>query len=275
MSHQFILFATRRLYAGLRSGRFPTVRCGGGRSVRRLDPVRENIWYDPHPMPLLFGDVMPTPRCLKMITVLLAVGAGACGSEPPAESSRPVATPLTEADLPADSGLARIVGMAPAAAGMVVSIVLLEPHSEIDVPLPTQVPVMDQIGRQFVPGFILVRTGQIINFTNSEDELHTVHVKDSAGESLFNIATMMGTTYDYIFDLDGDYSVECNTHTEMFADIMVVDAPYAVVADRNGGFTISDVIPGAYTATVVSGVERIQYEIDITAGSNEINLTES
>ena len=77
------------------------------------------------------------------------------------------------------------------------------------------------------------------------------------------------------FDLDDDYSVICNTHTEMFADIMVVDAPYAVVADRDGGFTISDVIPGAYTATVVHGADRSEYEIDITAGLNDIDLTES
>lgn len=173
----------------------------------------------------------------------------------------------------AADGLARVSGQAPPAAGMLVSIVLLEPHAELDVPLPDEIPVMDQIGRQFVPGFILVRTGQTIDFTNSEDDLHTVHVKDESGESIFNVATMMGSTYEHTFKVGGEYSVICNTHTEMFADIMVVDTPYAVVADREGRFTVPDVVPGRYTATVIQGPDRSRHEIEIAAGPNDIDLT--
>ena len=214
-------------------------------------------------------------RVLKGFIVLLGSLAGSCSSEPPVEPSRSVIVPVAEDDTSINRGLARIAGTSPAATGMVVSIVLLDPHEDIDVPLPQQRPVMDQIGRQFVPGFILVRAGQTINFTNSEDELHTVHVKDSSDESLFNIATMMGTAYDYTFNQEDDYSVVCNTHTEMFADIMVVDEPYAVVAERDGSFTIADVVPGRYTATVVHGATRTQQDIHITAGSNAIDLTVS
>ncbi len=219
---------------------------------------------------------------------------GACGGGPPpagggppgrerAAAPRPAAEPAAaaesrpaaaEADAPAAAaGLAQVTGQAPPAIGMLVSIVLLDPHAEIDVPVPDETPIMDQIGRQFVPGFILVRAGQTIDFTNSEDELHTVHVKDSHGESIFNIATMMGTTYQHTFDIDDQYSVICNTHTEMFADIMVVDTPYAVVADRDGRFALPDVVPGRYTATVIQGGDRSEHEIEITAGTNEIDLT--
>ena len=176
------------------------------------------------------------------------------------------------AETPA-AGLAQVSGQAPPADGMLVSIVLLDPHTDIEVPLPDETPVMDQIGRQFVPGFILVRAGQTIDFTNSEDDLHTVHVKDSHGESIFNIATMMGTTYAHTFEIDDEYSVICNTHTEMFADIMVVDTPYAVVADRDGRFTVPDVVPGRYTATVIQGPGRNVHEVEIAAGPNEIDLT--
>ncbi len=154
------------------------------------------------------------------------------------------------------------------------AIVLLDPHDEIDVPLPEEQPVMDQIGRQFMPGFILVRAGQTINFTNSEDELHTVHVKNSAGESLFNVASMNGSSYTHTFEVGDDFTVVCNTHTEMFADIMVVETPYAVVADREGAFTMADVVPGLYTATVILGTDRRQREVEIVAGRNEIDLTD-
>ena len=202
----------------------------------------------------------------------------AAGPRPAAESagaaeSRP-AGPAAEADASAAAGgLAQVAGQARPATGMLVSIVLLDPHAEIEVPLPDGIPIMDQIGRQFVPGFILVRAGQTIDFTNSEDELHTVHVKDSHGESIFNIATMMGTTYEHTFEIGDEYSVICNTHTEMFADIMVVDAPYAVVADRDGRFAVPDVVPGRYTATVIHGPEHSEHEIEISAGPNEIDLT--
>ena len=198
---------------------------------------------------------------------------------PAAESARAAESPsaaAAETGAPAAAGgLAQVAGQARPATGMLVSIVLLEPHAEIEVPVPDETPIMDQIGRQFVPGFILVRAGQTIDFTNSEDELHTVHVKDSHGESIFNIATMMGTTYQHTFEVGDQYSVICNTHTEMFADIMVVDTPYAVVADRDGRFAVPDVVPGRYTATVIQGADRSEHEIEIAAGANEIDLTAS
>ena len=112
-----------------------------------------------------------------------------------------------------------------------------------------------------------------MRFTNSEDDLHTVHVKDSAGESLFNVATLFGSRYEFTFDLADSYDVVCNTHTEMFADILVVNSPYAVVADREGGFTLSDVIPGTYTVTMLTGGDRREEDVEIVAGLNELDLT--
>lgn len=210
-----------------------------------------------------------------------AASRSAAASAPPAATDATGAATGADATGAADGadaagaagGLAQVAGQAPPAAGMLVSIVLLEPHAELDLPLPDETPVMDQIGRQFVPGFILVRAGQTIDFTNSEDDLHTVHVKDERGESIFNVATMMGSTYEHTFEVGGEYSVICNTHTEMFADIMVVDEPYAVVADRDGRFAVPDVVPGRYTATVIQGPDRSRYEIEIAAGPNEIDLT--
>ncbi len=233
----------------------------------------------------MFGATNRRIRTIDALAFLCSLLLAACGGPPPgldrpvepapAVESAPAAESApagaaSEADAPV---LGQVAGQARPAVGMLVSIVLLDPHAEIDVPLPDETPIMDQIGRQFVPGFILVRAGQTIDFTNSEDELHTVHVKDSHGESIFNIATMMGTTYEHTFEIGDEYGVICNTHTEMFADIMVVDAPYAVVADRDGRFAVPDVIPGRYTATVIHGPDRSELEIEIAAGPNEIDLT--
>jgi hypothetical protein len=170
--------------------------------------------------------------------------------------------------------LGQVVGAAPEGDAIIRAIVLLDPKQALDLPLPEALPVMDQIGRQFVPRFILVRAGQTINFTNSEDDIHTVHVKDSTGHSIFNVASINGSSYTHTFEVGDEFSVECNTHTEMSADIMVVESPYAVVSERDGSFTVPDVIPGHYTATMIIGKERRTHEVEIVAGRNELDLTE-
>ena len=214
-----------------------------------------------------------------MLTMLIMLGVmtAACGPdapvEPAPESSALIAPATPSAANSTDAGLAHLVGTAPPASGEVGSIILLDPDAEIDVPLPDDTPVMDQYGRMFNPGFLLVRQGQTVTFTNSEEDLHTVHVKDSAGESLFNIATLMDSRYDFTFDREDSYDVACNTHTEMQANILVVSSPYAVLAEHDGTFTVPGVIPGAYTVTVLNGPTRTEREVEIVAGRNELDLT--
>ena len=208
---------------------------------------------------------------------MLGVMTAACGQgapvEPASESSALIAPATLSAVNSTDAGLAHLVGMAPPARGEVGSIILLDSDTEIDVALPDDTPVMDQYGRMFNPGFLLVRQGETVTFTNSEEDLHTVHVKDSAGESLFNIATLMESRYDFTFDREDSYDVVCNTHTEMQANILVVSSPYAVLAERDGSFTVPGVTPGSYTVTVLNGQNRTEREIEIVTGRNELDLT--
>jgi hypothetical protein len=211
-------------------------------------------------------------RLSRAAAVAGALLVGGCGGGAPEVEPGPV--PEAEAHTAQDLALGQVVGAAPEGDAIIRAIVLLDPQDEVDVPLPVALPVMDQIGRQFVPRFILVRAGQTIDFTNSEDDLHTVHVKDSAGESIFNVASINGNSYTHTFEVGDEFTVECNTHTEMSADIMVVESPYAVVAERDGSFTVSDVVPGHYTATVIIGKERRTHEVDIVAGRNEIDLAD-
>ena len=210
-------------------------------------------------------------RVSHAVAVVAALLVGDCGGGAP--EAEPEPAPAVEAPVAQDGALGDVVGVAPEGDATIRSIVLLDPHHEVDVPLPEEWPVMDQIGRQFVPGFILVRAGQTINFTNSEDDIHTVHVRNSAGESLFNVASLNGSSYTHTFEVDDEFSVICNTHTEMFADIMVVESPYAVVAERDGSFTVPGVIPGRYTATVIIAKDRREHEVEIVAGRNDLNLT--
>ena len=214
---------------------------------------------------------MHAPRLAGRVAagVVCALMSAACGTEAPVDRAPATSAPAARAEI----GLGQIVGTAPPAKGAVVSIILLDPHAEIDVPLPDEVPVIDQYGRAFNPEFLLVRSGQTVRFTNSEDDLHTVHTKDSTGESVFNIATLNGSSYDFTFDREDSYDVVCNTHTEMGANILVVSSPYAVLAGSTGAFTVPDVIPGPYTVTLLHGEDRHEREIEIVAGRNELDLT--
>ena len=169
--------------------------------------------------------------------------------------------------------IATIIGRAPEAAGGTRAVVILEPREPRDVPLPTEPVEMDQFGRDFIPRLIVVRAGQPVLFKNSEDELHTVHVQDGKGLSLFNVAMpIQGGEHDHTFDDAGDYAVSCNAHQEMHATIVVVESPYAVVADRDGTFTLSEMPPGSYDVTLRQGNQQHTQLVEILAGTNELQL---
>ena len=217
---------------------------------------------------------MSAERALHALLLLLLSAIVACGGAAPSETPPLVETPpATRAASVEDDGAARIAGIALPARGMVRSIIALEPHAELDEPVSEEVPVIDQYGRLFIPDFLMVLAGKTVRFTNSEDDLHTVHVKDEAGESLINVATINGSRYDFLVEKPGEYVVICNTHTEMFADILAFDTPYFVMAEADGSFSLDGVVPGTYTVVVLYGGERTEREVQLVAGPNQLDLT--
>ena len=192
-----------------------------------------------------------------------------CSAEPQPE---PVEVAPVETDTSPPAGaVGDIVGQAPPEAQGSRSVVILEPRDTEPLPVPTDPVVMDQFGREFIPRLIVLREGQPVRFTNSEDELHTVHVKDDIGESLFNVAMpIRGGEYEHRFAQGGDYAVSCEAHPEMHATILVVRGSYSVVADRNGTFTLSGVPAGTYDLELRRGEEHHTETVEIVGGSNEI-----
>ena len=199
---------------------------------------------------------------LGLVTGLAAVS---CTAGPDPEPTEAVPTPTSA------GAAGSIVGQAPPATQGTPSVVILQPHATIDVPLPSEPVEMDQFGRDFIPRLIVVHEGQAVLFKNSEDELHTVHVQDDDGESLFNVAMpIQGGRHDHTFGEAGDYAVSCNAHQEMHATILVVKTPYAVVAERDGAFALSDVVPGTYDLELRRGSRRHEQVVEIVAGPNEL-----
>ena len=208
-------------------------------------------------------------RSTALLALLLcSVGCdGEPVSPPPPETGDIVA--------PAPDGVARMVrGRAPAAVNGVPSLVILTPETPTEYPVPEEPVSMDQFSMMFVPAQLLARAGQPIRFGNSDQELHNIRVvENETRDTIFNVATPAGITYEHIFERAGTYAVSCDVHTAMGAVIITTDSPYAVIADPNGAFELLEVPPGTYTASVQSGAESVDHVVVIDASDTELRLT--
>ncbi len=206
-------------------------------------------------------------RIVRVILLAATVAAAGCSSTP-ADSA---ATPATAA---ADTGTQNVTGTAPPASGNFPSIVILEPIGG-GTPAPQATPpVMDQAQQTFIPSILLVRTGQPVDFLNHDDVLHNVRVKDDeTKESAFNVAIPTGEKFSHTFAHDGFYDVGCDIHPGMSAQILSTTAPWTVVADPSGAFTIANVPNGPYKAIVYAGAQKVEKEVNIGAGASTLDLT--
>ncbi len=198
----------------------------------------------------------------------LALAASGCSTEPAASTP-----PRERAPARAAAGQP-VTGKAPPATGGFPSVVILEPQTPGDFPVPTEPALMDQFGRTFFPSLLLVREGQPVHFRNSEDELHNVHVVDTrTGSTVLNVAMpILGGSYYHTFERAGTYDVSCNVHADMAATILVTSTPYAVVADYDGRFSLPDVPPGFYNLTMRHGTRRIERVVEVGGPPTELFL---
>ena len=207
-------------------------------------------------------------RCACSIVAVAAIAlfGSRCSKDP-----TPSTPPAESVQSKASATGATVVGKGPPASGGFSAIIVLEPQTPREFPAPTVPKVMDQLGLTFVPGLILVRQGQPVVFRNSEDVLHNVRVQETGkAQPVFNVATIPGNSYTHTFEQPGFYSVGCDVHETMHADILVTSTPYAVVADEDGRFTLSDVSPGSYKLTVYLGSQRIERLVEVTGSRTEL-----
>ena len=185
--------------------------------------------------------------------------AAACSSaERPAslteEAAQPTGTSKTAAAPRSGTGV--LTGRVPPASGGLPSVVMLEPETRggipEDVAVPEEPAIIDQWGMAFVPEVLVVRSGQTVEFHNSEDVLHNVHVVDRETTStVTNVATpTVDSTFQLVFEHPGTYQVLCDVHAAMGAFIIVTSSPYSIVAEKDGTFALPEVPYGSYTLTV-------------------------
>jgi hypothetical protein len=132
---------------------------------------------------------------------------------------------------------------------------------------------MDQVSLTFTPEMLFVRTGQPVDFRNSDDTLHNVHVGNTdTKEPSFNVAIPTGEVYKYTFTTDGFYHVACDIHPSMSAEVLAVSTPFAAVVGADGDFSFTDVPPGPYVLQVWASGVKTEREVEIVGGVNSLAL---
>ena len=205
-------------------------------------------------------------RVALIITLALAAG---CSKQ----AELPAAAPVPAAAPAPSTASGTVVGHGPRPDPGSQIVVVLEPNTPHAFPPQNEVPVMDQIGLTFGPELLLVRTGQPVEFRNSDDTLHNVHVShEETREPAFNVAIPTGNAYAYTFQKDGFYRVGCDIHPAMAGSVFAASTPYATLTDADGRFTIADVAPGAYVVTLYGRGRKVQQPVDVKGGVVEVTI---
>jgi plastocyanin len=108
--------------------------------------------------------------------------------------------------------------------------------------------VMDQVDKRFVPHVLVVQTGTLVKFPNSDTIAH--HVYSFSHPNHFKLPIYKGDAHPPVtFDDEGIVVLGCNIHDQMLGYIAVVDTPVFAKTDEAGVATLTT---GEVTEGVVS-----------------------
>jgi plastocyanin len=106
---------------------------------------------------------------------------------------------------------------------------------------------MEQHNRQFIPEVLVVETGTMVEFPNTDTVSHQVYSFSPARH--FQLSMYRGSAHPPIeFGKAGLVVLGCNIHDEMVGYVLVTDSPYFGKTDAKGALHLAGVAPGAYTA---------------------------
>lgn len=203
------------------------------------------------------------------VAVLLLVVHGCGGSNQPSAAADTTPADGTASAMAGSSVTGRLAPVLATSS----TLVALEPAGEAELPIKAEPAVMDQVSLVFYPSFLFAQTGQTVEFRNSEDVLHNVRVTEAAGQKpVFNIASPPYGKYEFKFERPGVYSVGCDIHSTMRADIFVTNTPYTAMTSSDGTFKFSDVQAGSYKLAVYAGPTPTVRPIEVKPGVTDLGV---
>lgn len=115
----------------------------------------------------------------------------------------------------------------------------------VNTPAADLVATMDQRGLAFVPHILIVQTGTLVEFPNSDDVLH--HVYSFSPAKRFELPLYAGSVHAPLkFDMSGLVTLGCNIHDDMLGYILVVDTPYFDSTEGTGTVHLEGLPHGDY-----------------------------
>ncbi len=129
---------------------------------------------------------------------------------------------------------------------------------------------IDQKNFQFVPETVIVRVGDAVTFTNSDDAEH--NVRASARIADFNVTVGRGQSYTVTCDKAGGVKdpieVGCVFHSAMRAWVFVFDHQFLQLTGVELKFRLDCVPAGKYELEIrhPAGELRWRQEVDVRAG---------
>lgn len=150
-------------------------------------------------------------------------------------------------------------------------VVYLEPTIEKDFPAPADISIMDQINSQFVPNILVVQSGTLVSFPNSDSIKH--HVYSFSKPKTFELQLYKGLKAEPLtFGSKGEVELGCNVHDWMLGYIFVVDTPYFKQTDQSGSVSL-EVPQGDYLVKIwhprIQDIpESLQQSLSVTQEAN-------
>jgi plastocyanin len=156
------------------------------------------------------------------------------------------------------------------------SVVYLENASGAATPVAGKKVTMDQRGLLFQPHVLVVQTGTIVEFLNSDKVAHNVfwpHISGDKKKS-HNLGTWpTGQTRPFTFTDPGVVTLLCNVHPEMSGYIIVSPTPHFAETGADGSFDLANVPDGQYTITAWHEGKKIQSKKITVSGNTTADLT--
>ena len=113
------------------------------------------------------------------------------------------------------------------------------------LPPASEMGIIDQVDRQFVPLVSVYQTGTAIKFPNKDNIRHNVY--SFSPPKTFELRLYSGVpAKPVVFDKPGLVVLGCNIHDQRVAYIQVVDTPWFGKTDAAGNVSINDLPPGGY-----------------------------
>ncbi len=105
--------------------------------------------------------------------------------------------------------------------------------------------IMDQVDLEFVPHVLIVQTGTVVDFPNSDHVNH--HVYSFSEAKSFELPLYKGSVYPPLtFDEPGLVTLGCNIHDNMLGYILVADTPWFAMTDASGEARLDTLPAGRY-----------------------------